>query len=485
MKTNFILLPMFFVLFIGTTNEYSQAQVISPVSSQTFLFPPYLHRLQDWIQSPENKIELRLRLLDASVSNAGVCLRMKLFSNNLQIENPTPIPQIFYLNGNENLILNAADLWSYFSHTNLRLSGSDQNDFIKNGGQLPDGIYHLSFEVYEARSGNKVSFEEIPAIFSLLSCDPPILNTPFNESTVLMENIPLTRFQWTPRHWSAKGFVSTEYTFEIAEIPESFLGDWQQNFNSLPLILKENTTQCSFSYGMELPLLKPGNRYAFRVKASCQNRNGESLLFKNNGYSEVFSFVCKENCTPVSNVQITAITSCSASLNWSNQIRAEKYKIYYRKGGIENAQWFIKKISSDTLHYALDNLEAATAYECKIGTICAYSESDPSNTYHFTTLSSENTVLQCGNHNTNNTNTQDQSPLFLLQRFDKVQTKMGFAINIEEVSGENGYFSGSGYTHIPLLANTGIKVKFKHIFVNKNYELVSGKFEASSSKKKL
>ncbi|MEG1717125.1 MAG: hypothetical protein RR333_00505, partial [Bacteroidales bacterium] len=107
MKTNFILLPMFFVLFIGTTNEYSQAQVISPVSSQTFLFPPYLHRLQDWIQSPENKIELRLRLLDASVSNAGVCLRMKLFSNNLQIENPTPIPQIFYLNGNENLILNA------------------------------------------------------------------------------------------------------------------------------------------------------------------------------------------------------------------------------------------------------------------------------------------------------------------------------------------------------------------------------------------
>ncbi|MDR2556516.1 MAG: hypothetical protein LBC49_02245, partial [Bacteroidales bacterium] len=74
---------------------------------------------------------------------------------------------------------------------------------------------------------------------------------------------------------------------------------------------------------------------------------------------------------------------------------------------------------------------------------------------------------------------------FILRRFDKVKTASGLTISIEDVTGENGIFSGTGYTHIPLLANTGVKVTFKKIHINKNYELVSGEFICTSSRKKL
>ena len=74
--------------------------------------------------------------------------------------------------------------------------------------------------------------------------------------------------------------------------------------------------------------------------------------------------------------------------------------------------------------------------------------------------------------------------LFLpsLKKFDQVRSGNGFVFEIEEASGSNGVFSGSGYTHIPLLSNTGVKVKFKNVFINKNYELVSGTFTAETDK---
>ena len=58
-------------------------------------------------------------------------------------------------------------------------------------------------------------------------------------------------------------------------------------------------------------------------------------------------------------------------------------------------------------------------------------------------------------------------------------------LKIEEATGSNGMFSGSGYTHIPLLSNTGVKVKFKNVFINKDYELVSGTFTAETDKGEL
>ena len=129
--------------------------------------------------------------------------------------------------------------------------------------------------------------------------------------------------------------------------------------------------------------------------------------------------------------------------------------------------------------------EPSTGYECKIQTHCVHTCSQDDVVYRFTTLSKDNASLECGNHNLSPDSSRSTQPLEKLMRFDQIRTANGFVIEVEEAQGEQGTFSGSGYTRIPLLANTGVKVKFKNVFINKNYELVSGSIEAEKDKNSL
>lgn len=477
------LLPIALSLFLLLCP--ARSQTVPPVFSQTVLQPPYAYRLASWTALPPGRLYLKIRMLDTRVEQATLSLKMKLQSENLTIESRTPITLPQTLSGGESLDLDASDLSVFFSESSLNISGSYRNSFLQSGGLLPDGLYRLYFEVYENRTGQKVSVQEIPAVFSLLSAEPPLLNFPEEESTIYYgsDNI---RFQWTPRHLGAASYFQTEYTFEIAEIPEG-ANNWQIYFHSLPLVHSEKTTRTQFLYGAELPSLIPGRQYAFRVRAECLNSLGENLNIKNDGYSDVRRFSYEEKCSRVPQVRITEITSTQALVSWTKPIEARSFELQYRKNGNENARWFSypEPLTEENDHALLKDLEPSTGYECRILVKCDYSESPDNAIYRFTTLSSDNAHLDCGNHSHSTSQEKDQTPLEKLQETDQVRAGNGFILEIQTVSGENGRFSGTAFTHVPLLANTGIKVKFRNVFINKNYELVSGVFTALTDKNDL
>ena len=443
-------------------------QTISPVSSQTFLQAPYLYNINHWSRMADDRLQVRLRLLDTRVEQASLLLRMRLVCESLSLENAMPLPIPVSLSGGEEIQLSARDLYPYFLPANLIYSGNGQQAFLQSGGMLPDGVYRLYFEVYEAKSGNKVSIQESPAIFKLVAGEPPLINTPHDGSTQYYGKQNALRFQWTPRH------------LHVAE-------NWKEYFHTLPSILKSTTSQTFFDYGPEQPQLIPGKRYAFRVHARCSNAENEQLYIKNDGYSEVFLLYYEENCPIVPQLRITGIRATTANIEWSEPVEAKSYTLLYRKNGKPDARWFKLKeeLPAGTSLAKLTELEPATGYECKLTVQCDYSQSENDAVYRFTTLASDNAGLKCGKHEAKESEPKSQTPLRQLQRFDQVRTSNGFVIEIEEAEGKDGIFSGSGYTHIPLLANTGVKVKFKNIFVNKDYELVSGVLTAEKDKNGL
>lgn len=478
-------LPLF-VLSVFPTGRV-EGQTVSPVSSRTFLQAPYRYRLDDWAGMDGNRMEVCLRLLDTRVENATLFLRMRMVSENLSMENPVPLPLPVLLAGGEEIRLSARDLRPYFRPGNLQFNGNGKQAFLQSGGMLPDGVYRLSFEAYEAKSGNKVSVQEIPAVFKLVAGEPPLINMPGNGNTLYYGKQESIRFQWTPRHLHVAGFFLTRYTFELARIPEG-AANWKEYFHTLPLIARETIEQPYLDYGPASPQLIPGNRYAFRVRARCTNASGENLHIKNDGYSEVFLLHFEEDCPVVPQLRVENIRATSVVINWSEPLEAKEYKLSYRKNGKPDARWFTFKetLPAGTSLARLENLEPATGYECRLSVRCAYSQSRNDATYRFTTLSTDNAGLDCGKHDKpDETKPKDQTPLKSLRRFDQIRTADGFVFEIDESTGENGVFSGTGYTHIPLLANTGVKVKFKNIFVNKDYELVSGVIEAEKDKSSL
>ncbi|MEG1910175.1 MAG: fibronectin type III domain-containing protein, partial [Bacteroidales bacterium] len=419
---------------------------VSPVYSYTTLYPPSPQQLSDLISA--NKIDLQIRLLDASVAQAQLQLCMIIEGNGIRISNSVkPSRPVYALQGGENLRLVSSDLAYYFSTDNLEVQGMQKKDFVKGGGWLPDGMYRIWFEVYEYVSGAKVSIQEVAANLTIFSQDPPLLNYPQNQSTVLANDFQNIQFQWTPRHLAAgSGAFNTEYILEIVQIPEKYQGDWKANFSFMPKFFVETSKVPFFIYTMAQPLLQCGYFYAYRVQVKCQTAMQEEMSFKNGGYSEIYSFFYKEDCPKVLNFTAKETGKYSAHIQWATNSKVQKYSFYMRKSGIADANWFTQEVQGPgQTHIELQELEPATSYECKLKAHCLYSESEPTPLQFFTTLDEDTTSFWCGKHKeyafTN------QNPLYLLQRFDQVKTSSGFIVTIEEVRGENGKFSGTAYTY--------------------------------------
>ena len=477
---------LYILCLLALAGGPARSQTVSPVFSQTLLQAPYLYRLQDWADMPAPRLQVRLRMLDTRVGTATLYLKMELESDRIKLGNPYPLPIGINLSGGEEIVLDGSQLGIYFLGSNLHVSGADASQFHATGGILPDGMYELRFKAYEAASGNQVSIQETPAMFHLVSSEPPLLTFPAENATVFFKEPCQIRFQWLPRHLQAAAGFQTEYLFEIAEIPQG-VDNWKEYFHTLPLIHSQNTSACFVDYGPHEPELLPEKAYAIRVQARCTNAMGENLYIKNEGYSQVQRFSYKESCPAVSGVRIDQVTSQSARISWNEPVEARSYKLLYRKNGKPDARWFSldEELPVGSQSATLPDLKPSTGYECKIQTHCVHTRSQDDVVYRFTTLSKDNASLECGNHNLSPDSTRSTQPLEKLMRFDQIRTANGFVIEVEEAQGEQGTFSGSGYTRIPLLANTGVKVKFKNVFINKNYELVSGSIEAEKDKNSL
>ena len=463
-----------------------QAQSLPPVRSNTICNPPHLHRLTDWFRRTDDAFSLQIDLLDASVPAATLRLRMVLASDRISIENSQPLPRTFRISGGEMRTLHSDELYEYFNLQNLTFSGMTKQQYLQNGERLPDGFYRLTFEVYEAASGVKVSLHESPGMFRLISCEPPLPYAPANQSIIQKQGATHIVFGWTPRHAAQAGFMETEYRFELKRIPEHFQGDWQSRFDELGTVYSQTTDQTTLVYNDAMPPLEVGLRYAFRIQASGRDANGHEIVFSNQGYSEVFSFTYKAYCPALTQWRVDSVTAFTARVNWPEDPLDEAYRLQYRKADVADAAWFPVDIPLGETTHTLYPLEPATAYECTFQRRCEDGWSEPDRVQRFKTPDEKPEELKCGEHPQTEARAIDQADaLPVLRMFDHVKTQNGFEVVIDEVEGYDGYFSGSAHTYVPLLDNTGIKLTYSRIFVDKDYRLVSGAFKAAKSGRKL
>ena len=370
-----------------------------------------------------------------------------------------------FLEGGVPLVLTNVELAPYFRFENI--TGINGNQY---GNALPEGAYQFCVEVYDVLTGNRLSNRSC-AVSVVFQNEPPFLVMPRNKTNVEEINPQYIVFQWTPRSINVS---NVEYELSLVEIWDNQV-DPQQAFLSSPPVFQTTTTATTYVYGPTDPLLLSGKNYAWRVQAKARQGIEEIGLFKNQGYSEIFSFSYAGSCDLPISINHEVKGSTNANIFWDDfSTDIPEYTVRYRQKnssqGEENA-WFLAKTTTNSL--TLWDLKAGTTYEYQVQKACAVTKSEWNFTKEFTTFIADDvaSVYECG-----------ITPDFALRNTDPLGTiSVGdkfiagdFPITLVTVSGSNGRFTGKGYVTIPYLNNIKVAVAFTNVLINTDKQLAEG-----------
>ena len=367
-----------------------------------------------------------------------------------------------FLEGGIPLVLTNVELAPYFRFENI--TGINGNQYSNT---IPEGAYQFCVEVYDVLTGSRLSNRSC-AISVVFQNEPPFLVMPRNKTNVDEINPQYTVFQWTPRSINVS---NVEYELSLVEIWDNQV-DPQQAFLSSPPVFQTTTTATTYVYGPTDPLLLSGKNYAWRVQAKARQGIEEIGLFKNQGYSEIFSFSYAGSCDLPVSINHEVKGSTNANIFWDDfSTDIPEYTVRYRQKNVPDAEWFLAKTTTNDL--TLWNLKSGTAYEYQLRKKCAITESAWSFTKEFTTFIADDvaSVYECG-----------ITPDFALRNTDPLGTiSVGdkfiagdFPITLVTVSGSNGRFTGKGYVTIPYLNNIKVAVAFTNVLINTDKQLAEG-----------
>ena len=264
---------------------------------------------------------------------------------------------------------------------------------------------------------------------------------------------------------------------------------------------QETTFAPTLLYGPANIQLIEGKTYGWQVRAFVSDGISETSVFRNNGYSEIYHFRYVGNCDPPQFILSEAQNSQVVDIAWQASDHL-KYNIQYRKEGFSDADWFSQLAYNNTL--TIRNLEPGVTYEFRVGGECTFNGGFAYSGIHefIMPTESETAYYNCGVPPS--IEITNQTPLPSLRQQDTF-TAGDFPVVVVETSGSNGNFSGWGYTTLPFLENlkdvidainvitkdengegginigkyTRIKVEFKDVGINTDYQLISGVVKTS------
>lgn len=461
---------LFSYIFLFLLTTWQLIAQTYPVQVVPVLTPPYSSKIADYANPMANRVQLQVITTDLSVQNRSVQLYVEIKGNGLTAASAPVLSGVspLRINGGEILRLTNAELASYFQLRNLQGITSEQY-----ASALPDGMYSFCFRVKDVLSGRWLSQSHCAIVYLMLN-DPPILNIPTDNEQVAVTDFQNIIFSWTPRQINA---TNVSYTFELREILDPTL-DPHFAFEVSRRILKEDDLRMTtFVYDVSKPNLIPGRRYVWRVRAISTGGLAENSVFKNNGYSEVHTFVYAVNCSKPLFLLSEQQGKSRTKLLWQGHTLHQKYHIQYRKKNVEGAQWF-ETFTRNTQTLIAD-LEAGE-YEFRVGASCKGERYGITPSYVYSDIQTfkiektPNTTEQgynCGI--VPKIAITNQKPLGSLVT-NEVFVAGDFSVTILEVSGNNGIFSGKGFIKVPYLNDTKLAVEFENIKINADYQLTDG-----------
>ncbi|MBL7472251.1 fibronectin type III domain-containing protein [Robertkochia sediminum] len=406
-------------------------------------------------------VQLSLLLNDLSIPSRSVTLRFSLTGEGLSMTSGTmDAGAALVLESGVPYVVPETVIASYFQFDNL--SGISYDTYT---GMLPEGYYQFCVEVFDMLSGKRLS-ARVCEVFYHNRREPPLLLSPERGATVPVVTPQAVFFQWTPRGYSP-GMV--RYQLRLVEVWDTSQ-DPQAAFLSSSPIFETTTTAPSFLYDLQATPLIPDKRYAWRVSEwpldDDLTRSGTPLT-----ESEVFWFDYTSPCELPTGIAHEVKGRSQANISWEDNSNVlSEYTVRYRKAG-DDHQWFYSSTSFNWL--TLWGLEGETRYEYQVLRKCELSETVFSNSHFFTTgiTNLPEDVLECGIAPAADIHSEVALPVLEVgEHF----TAGDFTIEVHEVQGAQGRFSGQGVVRIPYLANIRVGVRFTNVFINNDRALASG-----------
>ncbi|OXG00769.1 hypothetical protein B0A64_19280 [Flavobacterium araucananum] len=444
-----------------------------PVQVTPVFNSPYSIKISDYATSMDTKMQLLINPTDIAIAQRQVRLKLYIQGNGLNVQSSDFIQgqRPIFINGGELQTLTNTDIAALFRLENLQGISPAQ---YANG--LPEGMYNFCFELYDFVTNQKISQKSCASLYLILN-DPPLLNTPQKNEQIASTDFPNILFTWTPRQINA---TNISYKFELKQLIDPTL-DPQFAFQMSPLLYEETLFGTALLYNLSMPILTPGMRYAWRVRAISTTGLSENAVFKNDGYSEIYSFKYTASCAAPTFLLSEAQGPKSEKITWEGIPEHTRYQVQYKKQDVRNAQWF----SSNSLNTQslLTNLEPGVTYQFRVGSSCD-PETDGVQSFTYSGISTFTTPTQTNGVPAYNCgiipqiNIQNQK---ILDNLIQSETfKAGdFPVTVLELEEKHSPYSGHGYIIVPYLADTKIAVQFKNILINTDYQLISGVVETS------
>ncbi|CAM4126065.1 AHH domain-containing protein [Zobellia nedashkovskayae] len=460
------------LLLVLLLNFFSASAQSFPVQVIPQATPPSPIYFSDYADASTISSPLRVQIIlnDFEVANREIRLRTYFSGGGINFQSNDFVvgAEQLFLEGGTPLVLTNVQLAPYFRLENI--TGISPNVY---GKAIPEGAYTFCFEVFDVLTGNRLS-QRSCATSVVFHNDPPFLVSPRNKDNIAETNPQNIVFQWTPRHINVS---NVEYELSIVEIWDTQV-DPQQAFLSSPPVFSTTTSATTYVYGPADPLFLSGKNYAWRIQAKAKQGIEEIGLFENQGYSEIYSFSYATSCDLPIGISHEVKGSTNANIFWDDfSTDIPEYTLRYRQkndplsaaeGGNE---WFMNKTTSNQT--TLWDLKAGTVYEYQVQKQCAVTGSDWSITKQFTTFiaDDEASVYECGI--TPEFDVSNKEPLPSINSGEQF-TAGDFPINVLDVSGSNGRFTGKGYVTIPYLNSIRVGVEFTNILINTDKKLAEG-----------
>ena len=471
-------LIQYYILLLFTLIALTVRAQLYPVQVVPTVNAPYSSKLADYANPLGGRMQLQLITTDLNIQNRSVQLHLEIKGNGLKVQSlPILNVRTLRISGGEITSLSQSDLAPYFKPENLQ--GLSMQQYAQ---PLPDGVYSFCWRVRDVQSGKWLSGSQCATIYLMLN-DPPQLNLPTDNERVAVGNFPNIIFSWTPRHLNA---TNVTYEFELCELLDPSL-DPRFAFEVSRKVLKESDLRMTtLLYDLSKPNLIPGHRYGWRVRAVSTAGLVQNSVFKNDGYSEVHSFVYASDCKAPWGLVVTEESPARIRLQWQGDSAHRQYHIQYRKANVVGAEWFDTNTKGTEAY--LTDLEGGETYEARVGASCELPKygTKPSYTYGAITRfevkkspTATDNGINCGV--ASEIKITDRKPLASLV-VNETFTANDFTVKVLEVSGDNGVFTGKGYVEVPFLSNAKLAVVFNNIQINSSHQLIGGVVEAAYNK---
>lgn len=447
------------------------------------MIPPYPIYLANYAKPTNDKVKLTLTLNPAFWENGNTTVKLRLMlekgnslmAQSLDIDALTGVKSVVLVPGVP-YTLTPDEILTYFRLPTLQ--GIDEATYSR---ALTEGVYRLTVLVYATQGklkdiskGQPIS-GAISQQFWIVDNEPPLLNVPHSGDNVKNKLAQSINFQWIPR--AIQAVSNTTYEFKITEIAAENAGNPYPEFINKPALKTFTVTNTPYvSYTPNQLGLIAGKTYAWRVRAKSSDFFGTEIVsYKNDGYSDIFTFRYSGTCDKPLGLKLEAKTSDLVATSWTRNPAHLSYRVAYRKYQPgQNWQWFEKETNTNYLN--LTELQPNTEYEVTVGGLCAENFLSYSDTLRVKTLDiGQIKDVICGVLPP--TDIANKNPLATLAIGDVI-TAGDFAVNITRIAGGGGNFTGEGFIGVPWIGPK-LKVKFNGITVNSDKKLINGFIETA------